>query len=101
MAKSVTRNFDEDLIKDIVWDDHDEYEVIENDMVDKSRWSVHYEVVFKELATGKFYSVGYSRGATEYQDEGCEFDVRNGTVECQEVEPVEVKIIKFKPVLAA
>lgn len=99
MAKTVTRLFDKELLKQIMWDDAEDYEVLEDEITDTSRWSVHHYMVFKELSSGKCYGVGYSRGATECQDEQ-PFEYEGDEITCEEVEPVEVKVIHFKPVLA-
>ena len=46
----------------------DGFEVVQNELIDNSRWSLLYDLVFK-APDGKFYLAGYSRGATESQDE--------------------------------
>lgn len=72
----------EDLLDDV-------FEVIEDEILFTTRWSVHYRKVFR--CDDKFYETVYSRGSTEcqderpYQDEGPE-------IECPEVRPVQ-KII--------
>ena len=43
------------------------FEVIEDEIIDQSRWSVHHRQVFKH--EGKFYETYYSCGATEQQEE--------------------------------
>ena len=99
MAKTVTRLFDKQLLKEIMWEDVEDFEILEDEITDTSRWSIHHYMVFKELSSGKCYGVSYSRGATESQDEQ-PFEYEGPQIECDEVEPVEIKIIKFKPVLA-
>jgi len=70
-------------------------ETITDEVIDTSRWSIHYERVFKH--EGKFYRTYYSCGATEsqeeypYRDEGDE-------IECQEVEPKEKTVTVYVPV---
>ncbi len=100
MAKVVTRLFDKDLMYDIMDDCAEDFEVLQDEITDNSRWSIHHYMVFKELSSGKCYGVNYSRGATEYQDES-PFEHDGPDIECQEVEPVEVTTIQFKPVLAS
>ena len=76
-------------------------EVIRDNIVDTSRWSNIYELIFSlgvadSIEVGKevFYRTSYSVGATEYQDEGpWEYDT---SVECTEVVPVEVTSIEWK-----
>lgn len=74
--------------KSIVWEDHEDWETIEVNIVDTTRWSIINEGVYKHIPTGKFYSIGWSEGATECQDEG-PFDY------C-EPEPIEVKPVELE-----
>lgn len=53
----------------ILNDDHEEYETILDKICETSRWSIHYELVVKNLKEDKFYIAYYSTGATETQDE--------------------------------
>ena len=53
----------------VIWDDTDEWENIESNIIDTSRWSNIYVGIFKHLATEKYYSVDWSEAATESQDE--------------------------------
>lgn len=77
----------------MVCDDHDDFEAIEENITDTSRWSIHYEGIFKHTPTGKYYSVDWSVGATEQQDERAfEYDTE---VELTEVEQVEVTVTKW------
>ena len=62
---------------------------IEEKVVDVTRWSIVYEIIFK--IEDKFYSTIYSTGATEQQCEGpWEYE---DDIECTEVHEVE-KIVK-------
>lgn len=72
----------------------DSKKVLEDNIVDNSRWSIIHEMVFEH--EGKFYSTTYSVGATERQDESpWEYE---DEVECVEVHKVE-KIMKvWEPV---
>jgi len=67
---------------------------ISNELIDSSRWSLNYELIFKEESTGKFYRSFYDRGATEYQDEG-PYSSEGDEVSCDEVEPVEVTVTAY------
>lgn len=52
------------------WEDFPvKFKLVKSEMVDTSRWSHIYGVVYEDLATGKFYYSTYSTGATECQDE--------------------------------
>lgn len=53
----------------IVNEDHDDWEMIKETIKNQSRWSTHFSGVFKNITTGKYYEVGYSRGSTEQQDD--------------------------------
>lgn len=46
-----------------------EFKKIHEEIIDHTRWSVHYRVVIQRLSDGKFFSDRYSVGATECQDE--------------------------------
>lgn len=79
----------------IIWGDHEEWQTIEVNIVDTTRWSIVNEGIFKHGPTGKFYSIGWSEGATECQDEK-PFD--DFDPEPIEVEPVEKMVIVYEPV---
>jgi hypothetical protein len=68
------------------------YELIQNTIVDVSRWSIIHNMIFKY--SGKYYRSVYSRGATEMQDEGPYSD-EGEFVECYEVSPVEKIMIEY------
>lgn len=66
--------------------------IIVNDIIDTSRWSVIHTIVFMDK-DGKFYQTSYSEGATECQDERpWEYE---SEVECYEVELKEVTVKKW------
>jgi hypothetical protein len=63
--------------------------VIEDEIVDSSRWSIQHSLIFKH--EGKVYNTWYQVGATEMQAERAwEYDK---TVECTEMQLVE-KVVK-------
>jgi len=68
---------------------------ISNRIVDNSRWSIQYKLIFS--FGGKFYKTHYSVGATEYQSER-PFEYDPDEIECQEVVPVERTITVYEPV---
>lgn len=78
------------------WDDDDfvdDYEVITPETIEgTSRWNTFYSRVYKHKTEETFWKISWSRGSTEYQDNGYE-DI---TV-CQ-VEPHEKTIIEYRPV---
>lgn len=71
----------------IIWGDHEDWvTVVEEKCIDQSRWSLIYEGVFKHLPSNKYYSLVWSVGATEQQDER-PFEYVNP-------EPVEVRAVE-------
>lgn len=55
--------------RNIIYEDHEDYDVISDEIIDHRRWSVDHEVIIKRLSDEKFFQGNYSRGATESQDE--------------------------------
>lgn len=77
--------------RSIVYEESDRFKVIEDNIIDTSRWSIQREAIFEDTKTGKYYSTYYSVGATECQEEGpFEYD----DPELTEVHQVE-KVVKF------
>jgi hypothetical protein len=68
------------------WLQDDGGETVETKMTDRSRWSIHYERVFKH--EGRFYRTRYSVGATESQDER-PYEYEPDEIECVEVFPMQ------------
>ena len=65
-----------------------------NEIVETSRWSIHYLLVFE--FEGKYFRTRYSVGATESQDESpWEYD---DEVYCVEVVEQEVTVTRWVPV---
>ena len=54
--------------RDVVYDDHEDWDTIETDIVGKTRWAVQKNGIFRHVPSGKFYSICWEIGATEYQD---------------------------------
>ena len=72
------------------------FEMVQSELVDTSRWSNIHEVVYKDLDSGKFYSSTYSVGATECQDER-PYENDGDEIEFAEVVPKEVIKIEYVP----
>lgn len=90
--------FTRDEINQILYDDGGKlFIVVSENIESQGRWDTHYEVVFQVLSTGKFYELNYSRGSTEQQDNGPQFDDEDGrgNILCHEVMPVETVITKY------
>lgn len=85
--------FSKEDLQDLARGDHrDEFEVIKDEIVDTSRWSNIYEMIFKY--DDRFYQTSYSVGATECQDER-PYEYESDEIECDEVIPVEVTKIEY------
>ena len=72
-------------------------ELIQEELIDTSRWSHIHERVYKDLDSGKFYATTYSTGATECQDE-TPYEYDGEIIEFDEVVPVEVVKIEYHTV---
>lgn len=83
--------FKKEELQKMVYGESERLEKVEEKISDTSRWSIHYEVVFKDNQTDKHYSSYYSEGATEYQDES-PYEYDSDEIECQEVELKEVLV---------
>ncbi len=54
-------------------DDQEFYEEVTSaEITGDSRWAKFYEQVFKDNRDGTYWEIQWSRGATEYQDQGVE-----------------------------
>jgi len=79
---AITRTFTKEFLTEELDLPYNKDIIEENKLVDHTRWSLHYDLIFKH--EGKFYSTSYSIGATEHQDERpWEYEKE---VECVEVE---------------
>lgn len=78
--------------RDAIRGDYPEVDLISDEILDQGRWSTYHGVVVKYL--DEFYSVNYSKGSTEYQDEApFEYDDQ---VTFTQVFPVEKTIIVYE-----
>ena len=92
-----TMKFAKELLLEILYNAAEGFGLIGNEIIDTSRWSIQYKLIFEQLDTGKFYHTYYQVGATECQDES-PFEFEDDMIECVEVEPVEVTVIQYKVV---
>lgn len=92
-----TQPFDRELLRDIISDCADGYTVIESNITDNSRWSIHHECVFMRSSDGVFFRTQYSIGATEYQDER-PYECDGDTIAVEVVVPMKVVVTKYVPV---
>lgn len=88
------KKFTKEFMLGVLCDDNEDAEIVENEIAETSRWSICYDFTFK--FEGKYWSTGYSVGATEYQPETpWEYDEE---ITCMEVEPVEKTVIVYREV---
>ena len=71
----------------IVREDHEDWDRIEERIVDQRRWVTVFEGIFKHMPSGKHYSVSYEKGSTECQDSEYFYGKE---IEFQEVEQKEI-----------
>ncbi len=82
------------VMQDILWGESEVGEVVEDKVIDTTRWSVIHSLIFRY--EDKHYSTSYSIGATESQDESpWQYEPE---VECTEVKKVEKVVEVWKPV---
>ena len=86
------RVFTKEIMQEIAWNDCKEAEIIEDNIIDTTRWSVVHEIVFKY--EGKFYQSNYSKGATEQQDEN-PYEYDDEFIKCTEVEQKQVLVYQW------
>lgn len=68
---------------------------VESNLIDTSRWSIGYELIFKDK-DGTIWATEYNVGATELQEEGpWEFE---DEIECTQVELKEIVVRRYVPV---
>ena len=60
-----------DPVEEVFWNKDEFTEVTKEEIYEKTRWSVHYSQILK-YKDGTLWQATWSRGATEYQDEGSE-----------------------------
>lgn len=71
----------------IVGEDHEDWDRIEERIVDQRRWVTVFEGIFKHKPSEKYYRRSYERGSTECQDSEYFYGTE---IEFQEVEQKEV-----------
>ena len=85
--------FKRKTLQELVYDEAEDCEVIHKRFSHKSRWSIHYTMVFK--FEDKLYQTSYKVGATEQQDEE-PYEYEPDEIECPEVEPFEATITLYR-----
>jgi hypothetical protein len=69
---------------DLLDGDSSKFKLEGDSLMDNSRWSLVYNLIFTELDTDETYQTTYRTGATEWQDE-CPFEYDEDTIECEEM----------------
>ena len=89
------KKFSKELLEAVLDEDAPGYTIVDDLFVEKSRWLLHYELIFREPGQqNTAWSVGYVKGATENQD--CTpFEYEPDNIECSLVRPVEKTIIEW------
>ena len=86
-----------EVAQELSWGDkdseHADFKVALNEIVGHSRWSINYNLVLEK--DGKFFQKGYSKGATESQDES-PFEYEDEEIDFKEVKPVEKVVIIYE-----
>lgn len=70
---------DSELLKRIVWDDAEGYEVIKHRLVEQTRWAVLTETVFLRDSDDTLFLATWRKAATEMQ----EHEYPDEAVECE------------------
>lgn len=78
----------------IVNEDHNDWELVLEKVVDTTRWETIYEGVFLNTKTNKHYMTSFNRGSTEMQ----ETELFYGEADFTEVELIEKTIMSWEPV---
>ena len=85
--------FKREMLQELTDGFGDEAEIIKDEVIEHTRWSVVHELIFKK--DDKFYVSHYSIGATENQDESA-YEYDDAEIECTEVFPVEKTVIVYE-----
>tara|TARA_R110000868_G_scaffold322391_6_gene583304 strand:- start:2260 stop:2532 length:273 start_codon:yes stop_codon:yes gene_type:complete len=86
-----TKLFPKQKLLGIIYGEEDGF--VSNELKAHGRWSLCYKLIFKD--GDDYYSVYYSGGATELQDEN-PFDAYDNEVPCDKVRRVEVTTISYE-----
>ena len=81
--------------RDAISDNHPDFELIgEEEILNHTRWHVHYGQTLLHIPTGDFYGITYRVGATEYQDT-IPFEYE-GEVEFVQVFKIEKVVVTYE-----
>ena len=88
-----SKMFPKKMMQEILWGEVEESTIERDTIVGHDRWSVQHELIFQYK--GQLYSCGYSKGATEMQDEA-PFEYDNDMIECIMVKPVQKMVTEYE-----
>lgn len=77
---------DKELLEQIISDDIEGYEVIDESIIEQTRWAVLVETIFKREADGRLFMAGWRRAATEMQEN----DYPDEAVECEAYDKITI-----------
>jgi hypothetical protein len=89
--------FKKEDLQAVVAGESDTLETVSDRLIGKGRWTINHELVFRETASGRFFRVHYSEGATEQQDES-PFEYATDDVAVVEVRPAERVVTVYEPI---
>lgn len=81
--------------EEIINNENDQFREIEKRLIDRRRWSVQYEAIFRWVTTGDYYRFRYNRAATECQEEE-PFGGAKGPIFVPQVYPVLTPVTLWK-----
>lgn len=85
------REFTEEFLKEVLWDDADGAKVLSDEVTSSGRWAAYHDLVFS--FEGASWLVKYQRGLTEVQDDRPEFD----SCIAVQVHPVPKTVMVYEP----
>jgi len=97
MSKFIGMFAKEELLDIIFADSTDKLELISDNISETGRWSEYHDVVFKDKETDGIFSVGYSKGLTESQDE-YPFDDEGEMISCDELIEGRIVVKTYLPI---
>ncbi len=93
-----TRTYNKEDLRELLFgDEHKGLTLLSDEQTGTGRWSSYHTLVFMDSADNTLWRVQYSQGLTESQDEQ-PFEYDPDEVSCDQVEPYEVTITKYRKV---
>ena len=90
-----TFTYPKEQLECLLWNEsNQDFEYLQHEFVQHTRWALIFAVTFRDKITEKFYVATYQIPATEQQD--CDPWFGADEVECIEVEPYEVTVTRYR-----